>query len=121
LCSSVPAYGMTEFGDGMTIREKHTRVAVWRYRLPSGIFHAAGVGRYLLTIRRQPSSAIHAIRITVHVPPGETVGGDGRTWTRLVPLRTGTATVSVPISGATGHPAALSIEHGPWSDPWLPN
>lgn len=116
-----PAYGMTELGQDLLLPEYATRVATFRYRLPPAIFQARGAGRYILTVRRQPSSNLRSILLRVHVASGMSVSRAGRrTWALRIQLRERGATVAVPISGASGSPPALGATHGPWTDPWLP-
>jgi hypothetical protein len=121
-CSDTQAYGMTEFSAGFEVPEYQSQQGVWRYWLPRGIFGSTGSNRYELTLRRQPSANLSSVVVRIHVAPGMTVGtAGGHMITKIVRLREAATTISVPISGALGSVQPLTLMHGPWSDPWLPN
>ena len=117
-----PAYGMTELGAGMFLPEYKTRTAVFRYRIPPGVFGKYGSNRYVLSVERQPSSWLKKLTVTIHVAAGMTVGTEGkRVETFNLRLKGPRTLLRVPLTGASAHPEPLKLEQGPWSDPWLPN
>jgi len=114
------AYGLTQLAGRILLLEGQTRRVVFRYRVPSAVFHASGTGRYVLTIQRQPGGDLQHVRVTVNVDPGMSVGSHAaRSMSSSLTLN-GTQTVfSVPISGINASVPPLTRTFVA-SDPFLP-
>ena len=117
-----PAYGLTQFAGRILVREGQTRLVTFRYRVPPSIFAGSGPHEYVVTVQREPSGNLNAVRLVVSGWPGVQVksgaAASSSILDRTVNLGGQLTVVRASVSGSI-RPASYSPPSPVGGDPYV--
>jgi len=117
-----PAYRLTQLAGRVLVRARHSATVVLRYRVPAGIFHETNGTSYVLTIAREPGTDLHAVSVTLRLPPTmafRTARG-GRSLSFVIQLDRAANSLSVPLISRKSGPIPALPPSGNAGDPYVP-